>query len=260
MTRTTPGRCTCAIGTLLAALATGCSSSGSGSDASAPPQAAPPGPVTSVPDAWAPPADCNGVGNLCWNCGSGATCQLLGNVCVPSPDGPPTNRNEQTPYCLARVCMTYEQASCFCTGEAGALYASCQAGPAAVANLCATVGASCDSEGCCPGLACLKGSSSSTCYQTCAAGSDCSTGCCTDLFDDGHMECAPQAACQNPCQKHGGSCQQSSDCCAGECLTINPDGGPPYTCYPNCTGPSDCDAGCCGPIIGEDASACTPCQ
>jgi len=250
-----------ATGWVLALLATGCTGSGSGADASAPQQALPAGPVTSAPDQWAPPADCNGVGNLCWNCGSGATCQLLGNVCVPTPSGPPANRNEQTPYCLARVCMTYEQASCFCTGEAGAFYTACQEGPGSAAGLCASAGASCLSQSCCDGMICEKDSpTTSTCYQACSKSTDCASGCCTDLYDDGHMECASMAACTNPCAKRGGACQQKSDCCAGECLTVNPDGGPPYSCYPYCTGPTDCDGGCCGPITGEDASACTPCQ
>jgi hypothetical protein len=243
-------------------LAVSCTSSNNaGVDASVPQMAEPPGPVTSVPDHWAAPANCGGIGNLCWDCGPAGVCQLLGGVCVPAPNGPPTNRNADTPYCIARVCMTYEQASCFCTGKAGAAYPACQSGPAAVAGLCADEGASCASEPCCTGLTCLQDPiAGSTCYRKCAQASDCTTGCCTDLKQTGQLECAPASACQNPCVKYGGMCAQQSDCCNGWCLTINADGGPPYTCYPSCTGASDCDGGCCGPITGLDASACTPCH
>jgi hypothetical protein len=252
---------TLAVTLEFAMLASGCGNqSAETNDAStAQREAEPPGPVGSVPNKWAPPADCGGVGNLCWDCGPAGACQLIGGVCVPAPNGPPTNRNADTPYCIARVCMTYDQASCFCTGKAGAQYAVCKS-PAAAAGLCAFEGASCASAQCCSGLVCLQDSSGSTCYQSCTSASDCSTGCCTDLKQTGQMECAPASACQNPCVKYGGACAQQSDCCSGWCLTINADGGGPFNCYPTCTGPADCDAGCCGPIIGLDASACTPCH
>ena len=44
--------------------------------------------ITSAPAAWARPADCGGIGDLCPNlfgCKAGqSTCQLEGNVCIPA--------------------------------------------------------------------------------------------------------------------------------------------------------------------------------
>ncbi|HWZ92483.1 MAG TPA: hypothetical protein VNW92_26640, partial [Polyangiaceae bacterium] len=77
--------------------------------------------ITSAPPAWVRPADCGGIGNLCPNlsgCADKSTCQLEGNVCIPSFDaskGLP-GRTADTPYCAAYTCMTFDQASCFCTG------------------------------------------------------------------------------------------------------------------------------------------------
>jgi hypothetical protein len=216
-------------------------------------------PITTAPPAWVRPADCLGVGETCQlGCsGTGAICQLDGNVCIPKPDpNGPAGRTADTPYCLAYSCMTFDQASCFCTGPAGAQFDSCGYGPAAVAGLCMIEGASCTDTACCDGLRCTAISTTSRiCYKPCANNTDCTTGCCTDLKDTGDLECAPAAACQNPCVKRGGSCTTSTTCCNGTCVdSTAPDKA---GCRPVCNTNADCDTGCCVLFANQPFGFCT---
>lgn len=218
-------------------------------------------PVTSVPEDWSRPADCRGVGELCngLGCGPGGMCQLIGDVCVPrlADINNPPRRTAETPYCLAYACMTYEQASCFCTGPAGAMYPSCKTGPAAVAGLCKGEESSCNEGACCDGLSCVTVSpTNKICYDRCAAGGECDTGCCTDRRDTGDLVCAPAASCQTPCVKRGGTCATYADCCYGDCVTgtTNTDW---LGCRPPCTTSADCDTGCCQLYANSTTGFCT---
>jgi hypothetical protein len=214
-------------------------------------------PISSAPDAWVA-SDCNGVGNLCsMNCGPAGQCQTGLNVCVPmtGPKGPPT-LSAQTPYCLAATCMTYAQASCFCSGAAGSQFSVCAMGPPAVVGLCGTEGGSCSNRPCCGGLSCVKDSpTTGTCYKTCNTASDCDTGCCTDLKATGDKECAPNTACQTPCVAQGASCNDQTRCCNGTCVssTTNPDF---VGCRPSCSSNADCFSGCCRQFSNSSGGFC----
>jgi hypothetical protein len=216
-------------------------------------------PITTAPPDWVRPADCLGVGQTCdLGCSSGAICQLEGYVCIPKPGANgPAGQAADTPYCLAYACMTFDQASCFCTGPAGAQYEACAYGPPAVAGLCAVDGVSCNDTPCCEGLRCTAVSPTSrVCYKPCAHGSDCATGCCTDLKDTGDLECAPASACQKPCVKRGGSCSSgSTTCCNGTCVeSTSPDQA---GCRPTCSTSADCDTGCCVLFANQSIGFCT---
>jgi hypothetical protein len=162
--------------------------------------------------------------------------------------------------------MTFEQASCFCTGEAGSMYPDCSS-PSALAGLCGGEGRTCDATlPCCSGLGCTSNGSYGTCKVPCATGSDCPSGCCTDLYDTGSLICADADACANPCKKRGdatcdpGSATMANDCCRGTCVQAdNPDFA---GCRPLCETNADCDTGCCAPFSNgggfcADALYCT---
>jgi hypothetical protein len=218
-------------------------------------------PITSAPAQWMRPSDCGGIGNLCSEgCGGQSECQLIGNVCVPlAGAGGFAGACPQTPYCLAYGCMTYPQASCFCTGDAGAEFSSCACGPSAVAGLCASEGASCKTTPCCAcqPLKCMTDSvSGSVCRQSCTKNTDCATACC----DTSTGYCHDSLYCN--CVDAGAGCDGAgTNCCPGTtCLTFQADGGGPFSCYTNCTKPSDCATGCCSQTIpGLTYGACGPC-
>src|SRR6478609_4214374 len=167
--------------------------------------------ITEAPDAWSRPADCGGVGDTCpegiFGCtGATSSCQLEGYVCIPAVQSgkPLPSRTVETPYCAAYTCMTFEQASCFCTGDAGKTDSRC-ASPAALAGLCGADSTRCtaDTE-CCKGFACLPEAyyPQKSCRQTCATNADCSSGCCTDALDTGVKICATTDKCQTACKVH----------------------------------------------------------
>jgi hypothetical protein len=214
-------------------------------------------PPITVPDTWMRPADCHGVGNLCSMGCNGSVCQLVGDVCIPpwGPGGFP-GWSPETPYCMAFTCMTYEEASCFCTGAAAAQFPSCKSGPAAVAGLCAGEQSGCVNGACCKGLNCVNVSPNvAICYQTCTTNADCDTGCCTDLKDTGDLECAPMSACQNACVKRGSACTEQTTCCNGTCVTGTTD--PNWLgCRPTCSANVDCDTACCEPFAGGGGGFC----
>ena len=224
--------------------------------------------ITMAPPSWAPPANCNGVGEKCQgilSCNGTAMCQTEGDVCIPPiPAGMPLlpSQSAERPYCLAYTCMTYEEASCFCTGEAGKQYPSCKTGPAAVAGICNGEGSACGTapgnKECCGGLQCsLTNATSGTCRKTCTTGTDCDTGCCTDVKDNGQLVCAPASACTNPCKKRGEACQANGgDCCNGTCVTsTDPDQA---GCRPVCNKNEDCDTGCCQLFQNASYGFCAP--
>lgn len=214
--------------------------------------------ITDVPDAWARPADCGGVGDTCpegiFGCQAPtSSCQVMGYVCVPAFDaaGAPS-QTEETPYCAAYTCMTYEQASCFCTGEAGATVSSC-ASPAAMAGLCGTNSVSCETDAeCCEGFACLPDRyyPAKVCRETCTDASECASGCCTDAYDTGVKVCADADECETACMVEGttgcddGIFETPSPCCRGTCvLSENANFA---GCRPRCTVNEDCfETGCC---------------
>jgi hypothetical protein len=215
--------------------------------------------VTSVPAGWVRPANCSGVGNLCSSgCGS-AGGRRERNVCIPFQDVG-GSANACTPYCAAFACMSFDDASCFCTGEAAAQNPACACGPAALAGLCAAEGGSCANTPCCDclGLRCVTDSVSGTvCRQPCSSDADCATGCC----DTGAGTCHDALYCN--CVGTGQTCGSGGpDCCPGtSCLTFSSDGSGPFSCYANCNTQADCATGCCSlPIQGQTYGACGPCQ
>jgi hypothetical protein len=227
--------------------------------------------ITSAPPAWVRPEDCKGIGNLCPNlsgCSTGSTCQLEGNVCIPAFAPGATSlpaKSMDHPYCAAYTCMTFEEASCFCTGEAGKKEARCSS-PAALAGLCNGKGGSCSAEkACCDGLTCVDRGGSSVCEQPCQTAADCATGCCTDRWDTGVTICAAETACTNPCKKRGEACTQGdsttpSNCCRGAC--VDSEVSDWAGCRPRCNTDAECDTGCCQPFSNGggfcvDAAYCT---
>ncbi|HJX55173.1 MAG TPA: hypothetical protein VJ801_20625 [Polyangia bacterium] len=265
------------IGALLIALC-GCGSSGgknnapSGGDAgradtvsasdtrsadvssTATPDAAPP--ITSAPPAWERPADCGGIGDTCesgiFGCSTKSMCQLEGYVCVPL--APKTS--DPRPYCMAYSCMSFEEASCFCTGAAAKQFPRCADGPAAVVGLCAATGDSCASKSCCTGLTCVTSSSGAgLCQRLCKTGSDCASGCCFDKDETGQPVCSDASLCASSCGKIGTSCTNSTDCCTGLCVS-----GTTVTdwvgCRRPCTKSSDCSTGCCEMFAGGTSGFC----
>jgi hypothetical protein len=215
--------------------------------------------ITQAPDAWSPPADCGGVGDTCPEGIFGCTaptsfCQLEGYVCIPAVEAgkPLPPRTAETPYCAAYTCMTFEQASCFCSGDAGKADSRCSS-PAAMAGLCGSDHSKCDADmDCCAGFACLPEAyyPQKSCRKTCASNEECSSGCCTDALDTGVKICATADKCETACKVRGDqSCPQNDPnkptlCCRGTCvLSDNANFG---GCRPRCTKNEDCfDTGCC---------------
>jgi len=225
-------------------------------DAAAPPDMAVADPLpTHVPAQWMRPPDCHGVGNSCDDGCLGSACQLDGNVCINFAEVG-KSQTAMAPYCLAYACMTYEEASCFCTGSVAASSAVCKAGPAAVLGLCAAEEGSCASTPCCDGLTCVKvPNAGSFCYRACKNNGDCDTGCCTDRKDTGTLECAPAAACQHPCAKQGATFAEASDCCNGLCNATSMEAGF-LGCRLPCAADGDCASGCCQLYSGADFGFC----
>ena len=223
--------------------------------------------ITSAPPAWVRPADCGGVGNLCPNlsgCAAKSACQLFGNVCIPAFDAtkPLPGRSAETPYCAAYSCMTFDQASCFCTGEAGKTEPACES-PSALALLCVSKGSSCATDPCCDGYSCVDvGHGQKQCQVACKTNTDCAdTGCCTDPHETGVNICSPKAACDTPCKKTAdttctpGTTTTASDCCDGNCF---PNDVPAFAgCRASCATSADCKSGCCQPYSDGTYGFCT---
>lgn len=224
--------------------------------------------ISSAPDAWAPPADCGGVGDGCpegiFGCTSPTSaCQLEGYVCIPAGGLP--GRSAETPYCAAYTCMTFEQASCFCSGDAGKKNSRCSS-PSAMAGLCGADGSSCDGaadRACCDGFACLPEAyyPQKSCRMTCASNEDCASGCCTDALDTGTKICATADKCETACKKQGEEECSLNDptkptlCCRGTCVNSE---NPNYAgCRPRCVQDADCfDTGCCRPFLDSKEGFC----
>lgn len=239
---------------------------GSGGVGSGPPPIIGPA-IDSAPADWMRAADCGGIGDACqglFGCGERSQCQSVGDVCIPALEPGATSlpaKSAERPYCAAFTCMTFEEASCFCTGEGGMDIAGCES-PSALAGLCQSRGGGCDEDPCCDGFSCVDdGSGRRICDQTCTTAEECETGCCTDLHDLGYQVCADQAACENPCKRRGEACTPGTsttpnDCCRGACLeSENPDWA---GCRPRCDTDADCpETGCCMPFTGETSGFCT---
>jgi hypothetical protein len=118
----------------------------------------------------------------------------------------------------------------------------------------------CRDKACCDGLTCINNASDQpVCRIPCAQASDCTSGCCTDLYDRGVQICAEAAVCTNPCKKRGdASCNAGTSagerCCRGSCVeATNPD----YAgCRPTCATDADCDTGCCVPFTSSQGGFC----
>lgn len=187
-------------------------------------------------------------------------CQSMGDVCIPAlPSGSNSmpSKSSEYPYCAAYTCMTFEEASCFCTGAAGETVASC-ASPSQMAGLCVAQGKSCTTSTCCSGFSCVHGvGTAMVCEQSCDSNEDCTTGCCTDLRDTGDKICAAAEACETLCKKRGEACtpgtaSASNDCCQGACVTSE---NPNFAgCRPRCNKDADCvSTGCCS-MFADGAS------
>lgn len=220
--------------------------------------------IDSVPPAWERPEDCGGIGDSCQEelgCGPRSFCQFDWDVCIPwPPEGSsrrPT-RSSEYPYCAALTCMTFEEASCFCTGDGVPSTVDCSS-PGALAGLCGSPNGSCMGRPCCDGLTCVDLGSSRVCQQPCSKDSDCESGCCTDRYDTGDLVCAEPEACMKPCKKRGEACTPATsssptDCCQGTCVTSqNPELA---GCRPSCTENEHCDTGCCVPLAGSANGYC----
>lgn len=224
--------------------------------------------ITSAPAEWERPADCGGIGDSCagagiLGCGTGSSCQLEGYVCIPALKTGATampSKSAERPYCAAYTCMTFEEASCFCTGDAAKTNKNC-ATPSQLAGLCVGQGESCATSSCCAGLSCAQGAGTAkTCEKSCKTSADCETGCCTDLRDSGELICAAASACTNPCKKTAETCTPGtsstpSDCCQGSCVQSS---NPNYSgCRPLCTTNADCvKTGCCMPFSNSTTGFC----
>lgn len=210
-------------------------------------------PITTAPPAWVRPADCGSIGDTCPNgifdCSSKSMCQLEGYVCVPL--APKTS--DPRPYCMAYSCMSFEEASCFCTGAAAKQYPKCADGPGAVVGLCAATGASCASKACCDGLTCMPGTA--ICQRPCSTNADCPSGCCFDEDNNGKAVCADTSLCTSSCGKVGASCTNSAECCTGLCngsTTVSDWIG----CRRPCTTNNDCSTGCCEMYTSGNSGFC----
>jgi hypothetical protein len=224
--------------------------------------------ITTAPPAWVRPADCGGIGERCADlsgCGAASVCQLEGYVCIPKLVPGATmlpSRTPEHPYCAAYTCMTFDEASCFCTGEAAEVTPSCSS-PGALAGICTGLDGSCASRACCDGLTCAETNGGKACKQGCTSAADCASGCCTDLYDTGVLVCAELDACTNPCKRRGEACTPGSsttpnDCCRGSCVESE---NPEYAgCRPSCTTDAQCDTGCCVLFANSTNGFCAAAQ
>jgi hypothetical protein len=215
--------------------------------------------ITSAPADWMPPADCGGVGDLCdfLSCGERAICQSLSNTCIPAlAQGAQSTplKTKDTPYCAAYTCMTFEEASCFCSGPAGMTEAGCSS-PGALAGLCVGKQQSCGESACCDGLSCIEdGFGGKVCEESCNDAKDCDSGCCTDVHEVGTKVCAVKSACDNPCKRFGEAC--ANDCCRYAC--VQSDDPNVAGCRATCTTNDDCDTHCCLAASNGSLGTCAP--
>ncbi len=212
--------------------------------------------ITSPPPSWVRPADLGASGTFARKAVGPRSVSWSGQVCEPGA-GVGASASSSAPYCLAYDCMTFEEASCFCTGDAGSQDSRCACGPAAVLGLCAAEGVSCATTPCCDcqGLTCVTDRVSGTvCRQPCSQNADCATGCC----DTSTGVCHDGLYCN--CVDAGSGCGGAGpNCCPGStCLSFSGDGGGPYSCYQTCAQSPDCATGCCNQSSGlcEDALEC----
>ncbi|MBN2525110.1 MAG: hypothetical protein JXR76_01870 [Deltaproteobacteria bacterium] len=204
-----------------------------------------------APLEWTLPTDCGTVGESCENlngCGDDSICQTEGWVCTPDFTEEERTRSEAYPYCMSYACMSYEEASCYCTGKGAEVNAAkCSGGPRAVLGQCAMENKLCTELTCCGDLECIEVIPRiKKCQLRCENNDDCETGCCSDLLGIGVMVCAPASECEDPCVPHGGACEDTPDCCTSMCVSSPDDriAGCRHYCYED----EDCGFGCCLPF------------
>jgi len=132
---------------------------------------------------------------------------------------------------------------------------------------CLAVGTICTStpNACCSGI-CQSDVSDPTqpalCAAACTSGAGCESGCCAPLQNSTLMSCAPRGFCSSTCAATATSCTESTDCCLGAnnatpiCIAFTSGA----LCGVECTDNSQCDSGCCAPLMGSPTSACLPKQ
>lgn len=249
-----------ALASLVLALASGCSSDDTGDREPATGGATAAGGMAgdaggaSGADAQVPAGGSGGTGNACLpplaRCdGSRGVC-CDGSVCVEEEEG--VSRCRKT--CTERAdCETY------CCVEDAALGLKLCAAETLCPSVCFEQGDACSTTGprCCDPLICVASTVSdyAGCRPTCTDDDDCSDGCCVPFADGSTGFCAGSGACG--CGSEGQTCGGAVRCCgnlvcAGTSPTV-------FACYPRCSGPSDCDTGCCIPVTGTGDSACMPC-
>lgn len=248
--------------------------------------------ISSAPAGWAPPTDCGGIGNTCANlsgCGAQSTCQVMGEVCIPKLETGATSlpsKSAERPYCAAYTCMTFEQASCFCTGPASKTVARCKSpadlaglndAPAGTTSVSGSSGSSgsgstgtnscagqdCTTSGtCCTGLSCTAaGNDKKSCQKLCSSDTDCDSACCADSLGTGSKVCSAKRFCTSACKAESATCTPGTsttpnDCCQGDCV---PSSNPDFAgCRYHCAKASDCATGCCQLYSGSTEGFCSP--
>lgn len=158
-----------------------------------------------VLDAWpATGTSCGDLGKECsQGCGTGTSCLAGTDICVPPSNSvlcTPGTCPDRAPYCVARLCMTEQQATCVCAADGGKAHVDvCTQSPAAArgpADACLGEAAICASapNKCCAGLFCLRlPNVLAQCWQPCPKTTTCTTGCCA--MASGSEVCAPASAC-----------------------------------------------------------------
>lgn len=219
-----------------------------------------------VPDAWVRPARCNGVGNLCSEGCQGEACAFGGVVCTPLSrvSAPP---DACAPYCLSGACMSFDEASCFCTGSAAAEVSECACSPKAIAGaaagICVPEGVSCESAPCCDcmGLTCVTEFwAGPVCRQPCAKDADCATRCCN--VASGVCQDASYCNCVDAGNRCGATGVDGDGvvCCPGNTCVGEDLEGTAFSCHQDCKTQADCATGCCSPFApGSDRGYCSPC-
>lgn len=130
------------------------------------------------------------------------------------------------------------------------------------APMCVEFGEDCsaDPQSCCNGTTCVYDVDTPTqgrCATNCTDGSDCNSGCCSELIDAPGAVCAPPGYCANTCLPAGEGCDGLPDyCCTGTICVVDPT---VTVCAAKCTSGAECNSGCCAPLDDPpDTFVCSP--
>ena len=133
-------------------------------------------------------------------------------------------------------------------GTGGKGGAAGKGGTAGAGGMCAV---SCMNQSeCCGNTQCVSfDEAAPVCAPNCTRKSQCLSGCCAFLADFTGA-CGPASACgATGCRALGRPCDTAADCCAltggGTARCVDFDRGGPRLCSFPCTGPADCESGCC---------------